>query len=192
MQRRNFVKSTSAAALLATGSMFSNLTAKNNSTMNSTVLNPYHYTKSLESTRQMPGFSLNFIVTKEQTNGAYSIIEGRARKGGEPPLHVHEHEDEAFFMLDGEMMVTIGEEEYHVKKGDYIFLPRQIPHTQRFLTDEVHVLLYISPAGLEEYFRIASQPATSFEIPPLPTEPPTEEMMKMMMELSAKFGIKNV
>lgn len=189
MKRRTFVKGASAATLLTTATMMSNnnLMASNSSpSLNS---GPFHYKKTLETTRQMPGFSLNFIATGEHTNGAFALLEGRARKGGEPPMHTHEHEDEAFYMLSGEMIVTIGEEDFHIKPGDFIFLPRLIPHTQKFLTETVHVLLMISPAGLEEYFYTLSAPAENFGIPPLPTAPPPTEMMQMMAKLDQQFGI---
>ena len=187
MKRRSFIKGTSAASLATATSLFTGINAQSLSSLDSS--GPYHYVKSLKKSRQMPGFLLNFIATKKETNGAFALIEGRARKGGEPSLHVHEHEDEAFYMLEGEMMVTIGEEEFHVKPGDFIFLPRQIPHTQKFLTETVHVLLFISPAGLEEYFWNLSAAAENFEIPALSTTPPTEEQMKIMMEMNAKYGI---
>lgn len=188
MKRRTFFKGASAASLLAAGTLISN--TQLHAADADGESGPFHYSKSLESCRQMPGFTMNFVVDKSQTNGAYSIIEAKARKGGEPGLHYHEHEDEAFFMLEGEMMVVIGEKEYHVKPGDYIFLPRMIPHTQKFITETIHTILMISPAGLEEYFRAATLPAENFEIPPLSNEPPSEEMMQMMMKMNEQFGIK--
>ena len=186
MERRSFLKGASASTVLAATGL---MTANANPILSSKEGQPYHFTKNLEQTRQIPGLVLNFIATGEHTNGTYSMLEGKIRKGAEPEMHQHENEDEAFYILEGEMIVTIGEKNYHVKPGDYVFLPRRIPHTQKLITETLHTLLFISPAGFEQYFWDLSAPATDFEIPPLSNEPPTEEQMKVMMEYNAKFGI---
>ena len=48
-------------------------------------------------------------VTADQTNGAYSMLEQWVTADGNPPPHMHTHEDEAFLVLDGEVDVTVGE-----------------------------------------------------------------------------------
>ena len=189
MERRSFLKEASIAGFLTTGGLMTNVFTQPNLKGLSNTSDPYHYKKSLDKTRNAPGLQIEFLATKEQTNGAYSLLLGRIRKGAEPAMHVHENEDEAFYLLDGEMIVTIGDKDYHAKPGDFIFLPRKIPHTQKLITDMLSTLLFISPAGLEQFFWDLSTPATSFDIPALATESPTEEQMKMMMEMNAKYGI---
>ena len=49
-----------------------------------------------------------FKVLSEQTNGAYAILEQKIPAGNGPPLHVHRHETEIFYILEGEFEVTIG------------------------------------------------------------------------------------
>lgn len=191
MERRTFFKKGTALPMSAVlGTSMLNALSLIDTTINSAE--PYHYKPSLEKARKLPGLLLNFIVDKEQTNGAYSVIEGRARKGAEPSLHVHEYEDEAFYMIDGEMIVTIGKEDYHVRPGDFIFLPRKIPHTQKFISETVHVLLYASPGGLEGYFKALSMPAGDFEIPNISSEPPSEEMLKMIDRVNKQYGISMI
>ena len=152
MERRSFIKGASQTSIAAAAllSPFTALSLANSKA--SPTAKPYHFSKSLEKTRHMPGIEMSFIVNRAQTDGNYAVIEGRARKGAGPSLHVHEFEDEAFYMLDGEMVTTIGEEEYHVKPGDYIFLPKQIPHAARILTETIHILLYIFTCRLGRFF----------------------------------------
>ena len=192
MERRSFLHGAVALPVLASIGASPNLSPEPLYQSPFNAGDPYHFTPSLEKARQLPGTLVNFIVSKEQTDGAYSVIEGKARRGAEPGLHVHEYEDEAFYILDGEMIVTIGSDDYHVKPGDYIFLPRKIPHTSRFLTDTVHILIFISPAGLEEYFWAITAPATNFDVPELTTEPPSPEVIKAMMAANAKYGITSI
>lgn len=189
MERRSFLKEASIASLLTASGMATNVFAQPNSEFFINQNDPYHYQKSLATTRQIPGALIQFLVTKEHTGGAYSLLLGKLRKGAEPLMHVHEHEDEALYLLDGEMIVTIGDKDYHAKSGDFVFLPRKIPHRPKLITDTVNAMIFISPAGLEQYFWDLSAPAKDFEIPALATQAPTEAQMKMMLEMNTKYGI---
>ncbi len=191
MKRRSFIQKASAVTALSTGGLMTNILAQGQMQNPNNGSGPFHFQKSLERARQAPGMMMHFLATKEETNGAYALIEAKAVPGMEPPLHYHKYEDESFYMLDGEMIVTIGDKDYEVKAGDFIFLPRMIPHTQKILSKSIHVILSISPGGLEQYFWDFSAPAKDFEIPGFPKEPPSEEMMKTIMEMNKKYGIVN-
>ena len=47
------------------------------------------------------------------------------------PLHRHTNEDEAFYLLDGTMTYRAGDETYSLAEGDFIWLPRGMPHAFR-------------------------------------------------------------
>jgi quercetin dioxygenase-like cupin family protein len=51
-------------------------------------------------------------VTGEQTGGAFAVADHLARRGNASPVHVHDRDDETFFVLDGELRVYIGEEDH--------------------------------------------------------------------------------
>ncbi len=189
MQRRNFLQQAAVTAALTSGGILASKGINHRAIQKEDNLSPFLYQKSLENARQMPGFLFNFIATKEQTGGQFAILEGMGIKGAEPFMHMHEYEDEAFYMVEGEMIAVVGEKEYHLRPGDFAFLPRRIPHTQRFITEKIHVLLFVSPGGLEEYFWELSMPAKNLEIPGIPTEPPSPEFMAKVMEMNKKFGI---
>ena len=55
---------------------------------------------------------------------------------GGPPLHIHLYQDEIFFVTAGEFLVEVGDDEFHLKEGDTVFAPRQVPHTFTHLTDK--------------------------------------------------------
>jgi mannose-6-phosphate isomerase-like protein (cupin superfamily) len=65
------------------------------------------------------------------TGGAFSVIEEIAPL--DTPLHVHEHEDELFYVLEGEHVFQVGDEEFEVGPGGLAFGPRGVPHAQRRL-----------------------------------------------------------
>ena len=49
-------------------------------------------------------------------------------KGG-PPLHVHQVEDEWFYVIEGEFVVQVGDERFRFTPEDSILAPRKVPHT---------------------------------------------------------------
>ena len=109
-------------------------------------------------------------VTGEETDGRYSIVELWAAKEGEVPRHIHHNEDEAFYILEGEMTIHVGEKAYKGTPGSFIFAPRGVPHVYRVDTPgHARVLMICSPAGFEDFVRATSVPAKSL-VPPPPTE----------------------
>ena len=72
-----------------------------------------------------------FKVTSEETGGAYAILEQKIPPGHGPPLHVHRHETEIFYVLEGEFEITIGGQKVTATAGAIVVGPRDIPHTFR-------------------------------------------------------------
>lgn len=58
------------------------------------------------------------IVVKasaETTGGAFALFE--ENEPVDTPLHVHENEDELFYVLEGEHVIQVGREEFRVGPG---------------------------------------------------------------------------
>jgi mannose-6-phosphate isomerase-like protein (cupin superfamily) len=95
-----------------------------------------------------------FVVraAADTTGGAFTIVEEIAPL--DTPLHVHEREDEIFFVLEGEHVVQVGDEAFAVGPGDLVFGPRGVPHAQRRVVPrQGRLMIMCSPAGLEGFFR---------------------------------------
>jgi uncharacterized RmlC-like cupin family protein len=45
-----------------------------------------------------------------------------------PPLHVHYEADECVYVIDGHLLVQVGEERHDLGPGCFAWLPRQFPH----------------------------------------------------------------
>ena len=92
-------------------------------------------------------------ATAESTGGAYFLFE-ESPPMADTPLHVHEHEDELFYVLEGEHVFRVGDDEYRVGPGGLVFAPRGIPHSQsRATPGQGRELVLTAPAGLEGFFR---------------------------------------
>ena len=70
-----------------------------------------------------------------------------------PPLHRHSREDEWFYVLDGEIAVEVDRRRFTAGAGSSAFAPRGTAHTfQNFHNEAVHILVMVTPAGLDRFF----------------------------------------
>lgn len=93
-------------------------------------------------------------VSQKDTNGDLTIFEYTGNAKGGPPLHVHPHQDEIFFIVEGEYKFKVGEEIHILKSGDTIFLPRNVPHCFAQTSDNGKMFFLFQPSGkMEDYFR---------------------------------------
>src|SRR5215470_20305924 len=94
-----------------------------------------------------------FKVESQQTGGAYAILEQHIPAGHGPPLHVHRHETEIFYVLEGEFEIIIGEQKVAAPTGAMVVGPRNIPHTFRNVgSQDGHLLLTVIPGRFANYF----------------------------------------
>jgi quercetin dioxygenase-like cupin family protein len=75
------------------------------------------------------GVSLATIkATGKETGGRYTLVEVLEPEGEEAPLHVHHNEDEAFWVLEGDLTFEVGDEVIEASAGSFLFGPKDIPH----------------------------------------------------------------
>lgn len=99
------------------------------------------------------GSRSTFKVLSEQTGGAYAILEQQVMPGHGPPLHVHRHETEIFYILEGTFAFTLGGRTIEAPAGTTAVAPRDIPHTFRNTgTDTGRLLLTVIPGRFADYF----------------------------------------
>ncbi len=100
----------------------------------------------------------------DRTGGALGLIDLKC-PAGMTPLHVHHKEDEGWYLLEGRITCTCGEEDVTAEPGAFLWLPRDVPHRLRFET-ECRLLQLAIPAGLEVFHERMGQPAPRLELPP--------------------------
>jgi quercetin dioxygenase-like cupin family protein len=127
-------------------------------------------------------------VTGAETGGRYTLAEVYVTQEGAPPLHVHHNEDEAFYVLEGEITVHVGERTLKGPPGAFLWAPRDIPHT--YTVDSrpyARVLFFFSPAGFEGLIRATSEPAQSLT-PPLASEVSID--YEQLESLAREYGVE--
>jgi len=91
-------------------------------------------------------------ASAETTAGAFAIIEEVDPL--DTPLHVHANEDELFYVIEGEHVFQVGDDEFPSGPGAVVFAPRQVPHAHRRVVPRTgRFLTMVSPAGFERFFR---------------------------------------
>ena len=106
-------------------------------------------------------------ATAETTNGGFGLVETEIAPGFSPPLHVHHREDEAFYVLEGELTMKCGERMFRATAGSFVWLPRDVPHT--FVVEggkPARMLTLLTPGGGERIFIEGGRPAEHEGLPP--------------------------
>lgn len=118
------------------------------------------------------------VISRKDTNNATSVFlfDGYGNAG--TPLHIHFHQDEFFYIIEGKYRFVCGKTKSELTSGDTIFLPRNIPHQWLQLSEKGKLLYAVNPAGtLEDMFK---------ELNELKAPPTEAEMAKLL----AKHGQK--
>jgi len=122
-----------------------------------------------------------------ETGGAYSLTEHLLTAASNPPLHVQVDEDEAFYVLDGEVEFEVDGQVVQATPGTFAFVARGSAHTFRVLTDTARFLVICSGKptdNLEEFFVAMGDPATERALP----DPQAPDMDKLLA-LTSRMGI---
>lgn len=107
------------------------------------------------------GGAFTWKATGAETNGAFLLLEDRMAGGKVTPYHSHPNEDEAIYVLEGELLVDIEGEQHHVGQGGFFCAPRGVPHAFMVTSDSARVLALQTPATGEAFYRDAGEPISS-------------------------------
>ena len=100
-----------------------------------------------------PGDRYRFLVTGEETGGAYFAMEALVPQGGGPPPHVHRNEDETFYVVEGLVDFRLGDELISAGPGDFVSVPRGRVHNfHNSAAATARLILTFTPAGIERFF----------------------------------------
>jgi quercetin dioxygenase-like cupin family protein len=116
------------------------------------------------------GSAMFFKATHASTNGAFSFMERTLPPGGrKPPPHIHTQCEEAFYVLDGEIEFSLGEEIIVGRPGTFVHVPGGVSHTFGNAAATPSRLLIIHAPAMDPYFE-ELQELWSRVIPPTAEE----------------------
>jgi quercetin dioxygenase-like cupin family protein len=99
--------------------------------------------------------SIAFKVLTRETNGESFIIEHTTRQRGGPPDHIHPHQDEWFYVIEGEFLFEVAHDRVTLRPGGSVLAPRNLSHAWAFVGNTSgKMLISYTPAGkMEAFFR---------------------------------------
>jgi quercetin dioxygenase-like cupin family protein len=111
------------------------------------------------------------------------------QRGGGPPLHIHNNADETFYIIDGELLVFVGDERIEAGPGDFVFGPRGVPHAYVARSEQAEFLATFAPASMDRFFEeLGGVPVVRGEPAPAASYPDPEEFARG----AAKWGVEIV
>ncbi|MFI0544883.1 quercetin dioxygenase-like cupin family protein [Streptomyces canus] len=114
------------------------------------------------------GGQARILLPGAATDNRLSLMEFADPAGHAPPHHVHEDEEEVWFVLDGEVTFFVGDQRHDLAAGQVAYGPRGIPHSYLVRSPQgARMAVLYSPAFIEEYFRANGTPvAEAGDLPP--------------------------
>ncbi len=125
---------------------------------------------------------MTVLVDADRSSGSLTLALQESPAGFGPPRHVHEAEDEAFFVLDGALHIVCGDEAWDAGPGSFTWLPRGVPHT--FIVIKPGRLLQLTtPGGFESLLGEVGSRAVGPGLPP-----PSVPDIPRLAEAAARHG----
>ena len=115
---------------------------------------------------------MRLLAGAQSSEDRLTILETENPPEGGPPLHRHNREDEAFYVLEGDYTFECGDQVVSTIAGAFVFLPKGVPHRYQAGNAGGRLLMIFTPGGIEDYFRAvasamedgALQPSRAHEI----------------------------
>jgi quercetin dioxygenase-like cupin family protein len=136
-----------------------------------------------DAVRWGPAGVVRILAGADSTDGSLSLVEVTEEPGSAAPLHVHHGEAEGFYILEGTIELTCGEDTLTATGGDFVYTPKDVAHKYAVVGERpARVLLMFSRPGFESFFVEAGTPLDQ-----PPAGPPDPESLRRVVE---KYGME--
>jgi gentisate 1,2-dioxygenase len=116
------------------------------------------------------------------------LIQALVPPGSGPPPHSHSRENEAFFVLEGELSFQVDGRSLSATTGAWVTLPKETLHTFKNTgPTPAKMLILVNPSGLEKFFEEVGQEATDQSSGPPPVSPADIEKL---LAVAPKYGLE--
>jgi mannose-6-phosphate isomerase-like protein (cupin superfamily) len=122
------------------------------------------------------------------TGGRFTLVEMTAQPHNGPPPHLHQREDEVFYVLDGKFEFVVREKSFRRGAGFAHFVSKGVPHTYNNIGQSPgRLLLLTAPSGFERFLQAWSHPVQdSSHAPPAPTQ----QDINRLLAAGPRFGVE--
>ena len=99
------------------------------------------------------GTQVRFLCEGHSTNNVWSLMEVTLPQDAGPPPHSHQW-DEAYFVTEGEVQFTVGDQRFTATAGDFVYTPGSVVHGFRGASQgPARVLIFDAPAHAGTFFK---------------------------------------
>ena len=120
--------------------------------MNETVQRPLILRPGEGRSVDMGNFRMSVKASSQETGGAFTLLEADEPPGFGPPMHIHHDAAEAFYVVAGEYLIFVGDEEFACPAGSFIYIPAGMLHGFRVGNEHSRKLNFYTPAAMVGYF----------------------------------------
>ena len=102
---------------------------------------------------QVLGTQVRFLCEAHSTNNVWSLMEVTLPQDAGPPPHSHRW-DEAYFVIEGDVAFSVGEQRFTASAGDFVYTPGGVAHGFRGASlRPARVLIFDAPAHAGAFFK---------------------------------------
>jgi quercetin dioxygenase-like cupin family protein len=132
------------------------------------------------------------LATASETGGALGVSLVTQPPGIATPLHVHSHEAEAFYVLEGQLTYQAGASVHRLRSGSFIYLPLGVPHAFRITgSSPAKLLAVVVPGAMLDLYDEVGIPAAERRLPGADGTPIDEEIRRWN-EIGPRYGLQVV
>jgi quercetin dioxygenase-like cupin family protein len=134
------------------------------------------------------GDTYTILLSGDDTDGRYCLIDMYIPPGGGPAPHRHDFE-ESFTLIEGEIEATFRGQKEVIRAGETLCIPANAPHSFTNASSQpVRLLCICAPAGQEKFFEEVGAPvATRISKPPKPDKSQQTAFMEKAEKLAPKY-----
>jgi uncharacterized protein YjlB len=107
-------------------------------------------------------------------------------RGKTTPMHLHPNEDEAIYVLEGELLVDMDGVQHRVAQGGLFVAPRGVPHAFMVTSEKARVLGLQTPGTGWAFYEALTEPVAS---PEEETRPPDWARLRQVAERSESIEL---
>jgi mannose-6-phosphate isomerase-like protein (cupin superfamily) len=150
--------------------------------MRSKVVGPHE-----GETLTVVGDVMTFKLTAADTAERFVLGEGLVAPGGGPPPHLHEREDELFYVLEGRMEFCLDSTRGILGPGDAAWAPRNVVHAFKNVGDvPMRAIVVAMPTNFESFYRECGEPfRLGNELPRV-----SPESIQKLLATAPKYGLQ--
>lgn len=130
----------------------------------------------------------SILISKDDTEGTYSVVEAKVFPNGGPVPHTQTREHGGFYVLEGEITFTVDRKEVVAKPGTIVNVPPNVTHSFKNKTDRLaKMLIILAPGGLENLFVEVGDEVSDPTVQPPPM---SEAQMKKFSDVVSDYGVE--